>query len=186
MAKIKDALNEEQVKKLDGVKKNFTKRNFEHRERPERPARLENGLPYATKFYPQSTVKLALLIKNNAEFRRLISLAIRINLIKKGLCNKEDKVYISYYWNKYAVSINGLKTEQFFTSQEFINAFAVANNCFISYSNSLLDKHMMNQFGQDCLDYPLIEEDTKELNEILSRNLDEKMEEDQDEQNGGE
>lgn len=184
MAKIKDALNEEQVKKVYDSKKNFTKKPYEHKERSERPARLENGLPYATKFYPQSTVKLALLIKNNAEFRRLISLAIRINLIKKGMCTKEDKVYISYYWNKYAVSINGLKTEQFFTSQEFINAFAVANNCFITYATSLLEKHMSNQFGQDCLDYPLIEEDTKELNEILSRNLDEKMEE--DEGNGGE
>lgn len=182
MTKIKDALNEEQMKKLDGVKKNFTKRNFEHRERPERPARLENGLPYATKFYPQSTVKIALLIKNNAEFRRMISLAIRINLIKTGACTKEDKVYISYYWNKYAVSINGLKTEQFFTSQEFLNAFAVANNCFTSYALNLLEKHMINQFGQDCLDYDKIEEDTKELSEVLSKNLDEKVEE----ENGGE
>lgn len=182
MAKIKDALNEEQVKKLDGVKKNFTKRNFKHRECTERPARLENGLPYATKFYPQSTVKIALLIKNNAEFRRMISLAIRINLIKVGACTKEDKVYISYYWNKYAVSINGLKTEQFFTSQEFLNAFGVANNCFTSYALNLLEKHMMNQFGQDCLDYDKIEEDTKELSEILSKNLDEKVEE----ENGGE
>lgn len=182
MAKIKDALNEEQVKKLDGVKKNFTKRNFEHRERTERPARLENGLPYATKFYPQSTVKIALLIKNNAEFRRMISLAIRINLVKTGACTKEDKVYISYYWNKYAVSVNGLKTEQFFTSQEFLNAFVVANNCFSSYALSIIERHMMNQFQQDCLDYDKIEEDTKELSEILSKNLDEKLEE----ENGGE
>lgn len=181
MAKIKDALNEEQVKKVYDSKKNFTKKPYEHRERLERPARLENGLPYATKFYPQSTVKIALLIKNNAEFRRMISLAIRINLIKNGICSKEDKTYISYYWNKYAVSINGLKQENFFTSQEFLNAFAVANNCFTSYALNLLEKHMTNQFGQDCLDYPLIEEDTKELNEILSKNLDEKMEE-----NGGE
>lgn len=182
MAKIKDALNEEQVKKLDGVKKNFTKKPYEHRERTERPARLDNGLPYATKFYPQSTVKIALLIKNNAEFRRMISLAIRINLIKTGACTKEDKVYISYYWNKYAVSVNGLKTEQFFTAQTFLNAFAVANNCFSSYAISLLEKHMTNQFNQDCLDYDKIEEDTKELNEILSKNLDEKLEE----ENGGE
>ena len=178
MAKIKDALNEEQVKKLDGVKRNFTKKPYEHRERNERPTRLENGLPYATKFYPQSTVKIALLIKNNAEFRRMISLAIRINLIKNEKCTKEYKVYISYYWNKYAVSINGLKQENFFNSQEFLNAFAVANNCFSSYAINLLEKHMSNQFGQDCLDYDKIEEDTKELNEILSKNLDEKLDED--------
>ena len=183
MTKIKDALNEEQMRKLDGVKKNFTKRNFEHREKIERPTRLENGLPYATKFYPQSTVKIALLIKNNAEFRRMISLAIRINLVKNGQCTKEDKVYISYYWNKYAVSINGLKTEQFFTSQEFLNAFAVANNCFTSYAFNLLEKHMTVQFNQDCLDYDKIENDTNELNELLSKNIDEKINENE---NGGE
>lgn len=176
MAKIQDALNKEQKVKLDEFKqKSYSKDN-----KREKPARLENGLPYATKFYPQSTVKIALLIKNNAEFRRMISLAIRINLIKEGVCTKEDKVFITYLWNKYAVSINGLKTEQFFTSQQFLNAFATANNCFTNYALNLLEKHMSNQFGQDCLDYDKIEEYTKDLNELLNKNVDENIEE-----NGG-
>ena len=190
MAKMIDNLNDEQKAKLNQVRDNARKpyrksfeRNFEKRERIERPAKLENGLPYATKFYPMHLVKIALLIKNNAEFRRMISLAIKLDLVKNKVCKEEDKVYISYFWNKYAVSINGLKREEFYSNKEFANCFSVAINLFNNYVLGILDTYLNEEFGgSDVIDYNNVEEDTKELNCVIMNNTVETN----TEENGGE
>lgn len=171
MAKINDVLNDEQKAKLQEVKNN-SRRNFNNKEEKVfRPKKLENGLPYATKFYPTHLVKVALLIKNNAEFRRMLSLAIKQKLIANGECKAEDKVYISYYWNKYSVSINGLKKEAFYANEDFASCFAVANNLFTSYSISILENFLVNEFEKDIINYDLVEEYTSVLKSEIDKNV---------------
>ena len=124
---VKENLKNTAGKRVDNFKRNKSPRE-----------RLENGLPYATKYYPEHFVKMALLIKNNAEFRRMISLAIKDNLIKIKLANPEDKIYISYYWNKFAVKINGLAREFPYKDVLFVNNFAAAIILFNQYSQKIL------------------------------------------------
>lgn len=186
MTKVIDTLNDEQKAKLNQVRENARKsyrKPFEKRERIERPNKLENGLPYATKFYPMHLVKIALLIKNNAEFRRMISLAIKLDLVKNKVCKEEDKIYISYFWNKYSISINGLKREEFYSNKEFANCFSVAINLFNNYVLGILETYLNEEFGgSEIVDYNLVEEDTKELNSVIMNNTVETNEE----ENGGE
>lgn len=132
-----------------------------------RPTRLENGLPYATQYYPSHVVKIALLIKNNAEYRRLLSLTIKHLLEKEGICTPNDKFYVVYYWNKFSISINGLKREEYYSSNQFVNCLAIANNLFITYSSRLLEQFMSNDNSSLVLDFAGVEEETSELNNEL-------------------
>ena len=120
---IGDSLNKEQTEKLNAIKtENAGRPKFIKKERKV----LENGLPYATKFYPEHFVKIALVIKHNAEFRRMISLAIRNYLVEHEVVSKDDKVYITYLWNKFAVKVNGLSREYLYTEKMFVDNFAAA------------------------------------------------------------
>jgi len=171
MAKINDVLNDEQKAKLQEVKNN-SRRNFNNKEEKVfRSKKLENGLPYATQFYKNHLVKIALLIKNNAEFRRMLSLAIKQDLIANGECKPEDKIYISYYWNKYSISINGLKREEFYANKDFASCFAVANNLFASYSISILENFLVNEFEKDIINYDVVEEYTSILKSGIDKNV---------------
>lgn len=171
MAKINDVLNDEQKAKLQEVKNN-SRRNFNNKEEKVfRSKKLENGLPYATQFYKNHLVKIALLIKNNAEFRRMLSLAIKQDLIANGECKPEDKIYISYYWNKYSISINGLKREEFYANKDFASCFAVANNLFASYSISILENFLVNEFEKDIINYDVVEEYTSILKLKIDKNV---------------
>ena len=174
MTKINDVLNDEQKAKLQEVKNNsHMNRRFNNNkeEKPFHPKKLENGLPYATQFYPKHLVKIALLIKNNAEFRRMLSLAIKQKLIANGECKTEDKIYISYYWNKYSISVNGLKKEAFYANEDFASCFAVANNLFASYSISILENFLVNEFEKDIIDYDVVEEYTSILKSEIDKNV---------------
>lgn len=174
MAKMNDVLNDEQKAKLQEVKNNSRmNRRFNNNkeEKSFHPKKLENGLPYATQFYPKHLVKVALLIKNNAEFRRMLSLAIKQNLIANGECKPEDKIYISYYWNKYSISVNGLKREEFYANKDFASCFAVANNLFTSYSISILENFLVNEFEKDIIDYDLVESYTSTLKSEIDKNV---------------
>lgn len=174
MAKMNDVLNDEQKAKLQEVKNNSRmNRRFNNNkeEKSFHPKKLENGLPYATQFYPKHLVKIALLIKNNAEFRRMLSLAIKQNLIVNGECKPEDKIYISYYWNKYSISVNGLKREEFYANEDFATCFGVANNLFTSYSISILENFLVNEFKKDIIDYDLVESYTSTLKSEIDKNV---------------
>lgn len=174
MAKMNDVLNDEQKAKLQEVKNNSRmNRRFNNNkeEKSFHPKKLENGLPYATQFYPKHLVKVALLIKNNAEFRRMLSLAIKQNLIANGECKPEDKIYISYYWNKYSISVNGLKREEFYANEDFASCFAVANNLFTSYSISILENFLVNEFEKDIINYDLVEKYTSTLKSEIDKNV---------------
>lgn len=142
---IADALNKEQTEKLNAIK---DVRSDEKRPRFVRENRvrkvLDNGLPFATKFYPEHFVKVALVIKHNAEFRRMISLAIRNYLVETGSISKEDKVYINYLWNKFAVKVNGLSREYLYTEKMFVDNFAAA---IVLSSNYF--QHVLGNFASE-------------------------------------
>lgn len=87
---------------------------------------IAEKIPFLINRYGESTVKLALMIKNNAEFRRMISIAIKNNLKKNGEITDEDKVYITYFWNKFSIKVNGLSREFPFTTPLFVNNFLAA------------------------------------------------------------
>ena len=162
MANFADVLSEEQKNKLNAISK--SDKTKEKRPRVEREHKgkrlLDNGLPYATKFYPESSVKVALVIKHNAEFRRMISLAIKNSLIESGEIKPEDKVYITYLWNKFSVKINNLSREYPYANQMFVNNFAAAIVLMSSYAQQVL----MNFSNEED-----IEVDVEYANNITSK-----------------
>ena len=101
----------------------------------------------------------------------MLSLAIKQNLIANEECKPEDKIYISYYWNKYSISVNGLKREEFYANEDFASCFAVANNLFTSYSISILENFLVNEFEKDIIDYDLVEKYTSTLKSQIDKNV---------------
>lgn len=92
----------------------------------------KNELPSVTNRYPEHTVQIALIIKNNAEIRRFTALGILNYLLQKGEI-KGTARYVSFKWNKFAVKCNGLMREYSYNEPFFLNALVAS---FASFSAS--------------------------------------------------
>lgn len=77
-------------------------------------------------------VNFVRIIKNNTEIRRFTSLAIINYLKQKGIINGENN-YVTYYWEKFKVSSDGLSTEYRYTEEFLINALI---GSFASFANN--------------------------------------------------
>lgn len=137
MAKLADALTEDVKSKMNDVKKNYVPKNNKGFNKE----KTENGLPNWTKYYPMEVNKMVLLVKNNAEFRRLLSIAIKNTLIEDKHINADDKIYISYFPNKFSVKVNGLGVEYRYTEPVFVNNFAAAIVLFSTYAQYVLNNY---------------------------------------------
>lgn len=139
MSTIGDALSDAQKATLKRVKTENPVVKTPSGEKPFLRKRIPiaDKIPFLIHKYGESTVKLALMIKNNAEFRRMISIAIKSNLKKNGEITDEDKVYITYFWNKFSVKVNGLSREYPFTTPLFINNFIAAIVMLSHYAQTI-------------------------------------------------
>lgn len=77
-------------------------------------------------------VNFVRIIKNNTEIRRFTSLAVINYLKQKGIINGETN-YVTYYWEKFKVSSDGLSTEYRYTEEFLINALI---GSFASFANN--------------------------------------------------
>ena len=85
---------------------------------------------------PEHIKNLVLLLKNNSEIRRFTALGLKNALIKNKTITKEDKFYVNFYFNKFAVIVNGLKTEYHYNNQLFIDCLVAA---FPAFAQNAID-----------------------------------------------
>lgn len=148
MTKVKET-GAAPVSKYAAKKANLAKANAIANQLPESPkevivndevsnttSKVENKnkkeLPSVTNRYPEHTVQIALIIKNNAEIRRFTALGILNYLLQKGEI-KGTARYVSFKWNKFAVKCNGLMREYSYNEPFFLNALVAS---FASFSAS--------------------------------------------------
>lgn len=88
--------------------------------------------------YPEHFVNIALIIKSNAEIRRFTSIGIINYLLQTGQIAGEGR-YVSYKWNKFAVSCNGLIREYSYTEPFFLNALVASFTSFSHVAQTAID-----------------------------------------------
>ena len=165
MTKLGDVLTKEQKEKVYNGAKPYVKR--EGTKIPGKPfdRRLPNGLPVETRHYPEHVNRCTLLARNNAEFKRLLSLLL-IQLHKEaGDIGENAKTYIKFNFNKYSVRVNGLITEYSMKTKLFITAYAAAIVAFDQYSQHTLATYVNNEFDEN----PLNDDDLAKANELVNK-----------------
>ena len=165
MAKLADALNKEQVKKMYDSAKPYVKRENTKLPGNKFERRLPNGLPAETRRFPEWVNRITLLARNNAEFKRLLSLLL-IELHKEaGDIGNDAKCYIKFNFNKYSVKVNGLLTEYSMKTKLFVTAAAAAIVAFDQYAQHTLASYVNNEFDEN----PLNDKDLEKANELVSK-----------------
>lgn len=130
---------------------------------------------FAYNTYPKHIVDLSIIIKNNSEIRRFTALGIINYLKQKEIIAKDDKCYINFKWNKFAINCNGLVKEYKYNETFFITAICAA---FISFSNSA--QLVINSFIEnEHIDEEITNNDVNSIvnlinnsNEIVETNAD--------------
>lgn len=165
MGKLGDAFTKEQKEKVYNNAKPYGKR--EGTKVPGKPfeRRLPNGLPAETRRFPEWVNRITLLARNNAEFKRLLSLLL-IELHKEaGDIGNDAKCYIKFNFNKYSVKVNGLLTEYSMKTKLFVTAGAAAIVAFDQYAQHTLASYVNNEFDEN----PLNDKDLEKANELVSK-----------------
>ena len=165
MTKLGDAFTKEQKEKVYNNAKPYGKR--EGTKVPGKPfeRRLPNGLPAETRRFPEWVNRITLLARNNAEFKRLLSLLL-IELHKEaGDIGNDAKCYIKFNFNKYSVKVNGLLTEYSMKTKLFVTAGAAAIVAFDQYAQHTLASYVNNEFDEN----PLNDKDLEKANELVSK-----------------
>lgn len=115
--------------------------------------------------YPEHIVQIALIIKNNAEIRRFTAIGIINYLLQKGDI-KGEKRYVSFKWNKFSVSCDGLKREYFYNETFFLNALVAAFTSFSASAQRTIDKFCKVELKHNIEDAC----DQNEINSIVDMN----------------
>lgn len=163
MAKLGDALNDEQVKKMyDGAKSYKTNKGtkipgkqFERK--------LPNGMPAETLRYPKHINRATLLARNNAEFKRLLSLILIRSHKNSGEIKEDAKCYVKFAFNKYSIRVDGLSREYSMRSAQFVTCYAAAILALNEYAQDTLVCYVNNEFDEN----PLNDEALKEAQELI-------------------
>ena len=92
-----------------------------------------DGIPESAAKYPEHFVKIALIVKNNAEIRRFTSLGIIEYLRQTQTISPDAKAHVEYQWNKFTVSSKGLRTDYRYSQPFFINSLVAS---FSNFANS--------------------------------------------------
>lgn len=163
MAKIGDALNEEQVKKMyDGAK---PYKNGKGTKLPGKPFnnKLPNGMPAETLRYPKHINRATLLARNNAEFKRLLSLILIRSHKNSGEIKEDAKCYVKFAFNKYSIRVDGLSREYSMRSAQFVTCYAAAILALNEYAQDTLVCYINEEFDEN----PLNDEALKEAQELI-------------------
>jgi hypothetical protein len=164
MAKLGENLNDEQIKKLrDGAKPYPNKgtkvpgRQFERR--------LPNGMPAETLRYPKHVNRATLLARNNAEFKRLLSLIIIRAHKNSGEIKDDAKCYVKFAFNKYSIRVDGLSREYSMRSALFVTCYAAAILALNEYAQDTLVSYINEEFDEN----PLTKEALDNAQELIKQ-----------------
>lgn len=80
---------------------------------------------------PEHILNIAYIVKDNAAIRRFTALNI-INYLKQTGKIEQDSTgnFVNFYWNKFAITSNGLKTEYSYKEVFFINCLVASFSQF--------------------------------------------------------
>ena len=165
MAKLADALSNEQVKKMYDKAKPYAKSNGTKLPGKTFERRLPNGMPAETRRYPEWVNRCTLLARNNAEFKRLLSLLLIESHREAGDIVEGAKAYIKFNFNKYSMKVNGLITEYSMKTKLFAIAYAAAVVAFDQYAQHTLATYVNNEFDEN----PLTDKEIEKANELVGR-----------------
>lgn len=110
--------------------------------------KVNPNVPPVAGQFPEHTVNIALLIKNNAEIRRFTALGIINYLLQKGEIRGNSR-YVSFKWNKFAVKYNGLTREYLYTEPFFLNCLVAAFSSFSASAQRTIDTFTRKEMDLD-------------------------------------
>lgn len=159
MTKIADALNAEQKEKIYRNAKAYPKTNGVA---TKVPGKTFERKPFDESRFPEHSRRLTFLCRNNAEFKRLLSLAL-IHLHRENETIPADaKAYVKFNFNKYSIKAEGLITEYSMKTKLFTTAMVTAIVAFNQYSQNTLANYVNNEFDKN----PLTDEELEKANKI--------------------
>ena len=166
MPQLGDMLNNEQKEKIYKGSKPYNNRKSTKFPGKQFEKKLPNGLPAVTKRYPEHISRCTLLVRNNAEFKRLLGLAVLELHKEAGLLDENEKGYVKCMFNKYSLKKkDNLITEYSMKTKLFVTAFAAAIVAFSKYCEHTLAEYINNEFDEN----PLTDEDIAKAHEIVER-----------------
>lgn len=118
------------------TRKPFVKGNGNHH-KPFKGNATENMGAIIERF-GEFNVKIATLMKYNAEIRRFTALGILNWLTQKGVINGKSK-YVTFKWNKFVVRVDGLNKEFFYKEDFFINALVASFASLANYATFVIN-----------------------------------------------
>lgn len=106
---------------------------------------------------PEHIVNIAYIVKDNAAIRRFTALNI-INYLKQTGKIAQDSTgnFVNFYWNKFCITSNGLKTEYSYKETFFLNCLVAS----------------FSQFAKNAQDAISIFVDTEGLNVNITGSID--------------
>lgn len=121
---------------------------------------------------PKHLVNLVVMVKNNAEIRRFVSLGI-INILKqRSIVNKDAKCYVSFRWDKFSIKVDGFATEYSYRSDFFITAFLAAFVSFSAHAQKTAEEFIREE---DC-NVEMKQSDIESLSQEILNNKDNNVE----------
>lgn len=105
---------------------------------------------------PEHIVNIAYIVKDNAAIRRFTALNI-INYLKQTKKIEQDSSnFVNFYWNKFCITSNGLKTEYSYKETFFLNCLVAS----------------FSQFAKNAQDAISVFVDTENLNVNITGSID--------------
>ena len=105
---------------------------------------------------PEHIVNIAYIVKDNAAIRRFTALNI-INYLKQTKKIEQDSSnFVNFYWNKFCITSNGLKTEYSYKETFFLNCLVAS----------------FSQFAKNAQDSISVFVDTENLNVNITGSID--------------
>lgn len=123
---------------------------------------------------PEHIRNLVYLVKNNAEIRRYTALGIINKLKQTGMIAKDASVFVKFYFNKYAIVINGLKQEFTYNNNLFITCLAASFPSFAHNANKIISTFISTE------NQTINVEEVEEMVEIIKDNTTSPVEEESD------
>ena len=111
--------------------------------------------------FGEFNVKIATLMKYNAEIRRFTALGILNWLTQKGVIKAKSK-YVTFKWNKFVVRVDGLNKEFSYKEDFFINALVASFASLANYATFVINDFIKYEIEADAKDV-LNNEDIDEL-----------------------
>ena len=165
MGKLGDALNSEQVKKMYNNAKPYKSNKETKIPGKQFERRLPNGMPAEVNRYPEHIVRTCLLARNNAEFKRLLSLLLIRAHKNEGDIDENAKCYVKFGFGKYSIRIDGLSREYSAKTKLYTLAYTSAIIAFDQYAQTTLANFINNEFKEN----PITEEVLNEAHELAEQ-----------------